>query len=55
MDEFYLEVLLMAIDGFFDELEIGNDNFGSDYRATLEDSVQVVVKKVESSALPPMK
>lgn len=50
LEEFSLEVLLMATDNFSEELKIGNGSFGSVYHATLDDGRHVAIKRAESTA-----
>lgn len=50
LEEFSLEVLLIATDNFSEELKIGNGSFGSVYHATLDDGRQVAIKRAETSA-----
>lgn len=50
LEEFSLQVLVMATDNFSEELKIGNGSFGSVYHATLDDGRHVAIKRAESSA-----
>lgn len=50
LEEFSLETLLKATNGFSEEHKIGTGSFGSVYAGTLEDGREVAIKRAEVSA-----
>ncbi|CAO2141380.1 unnamed protein product [Urochloa humidicola] len=50
VEQFTLEALHVATDGFSDDRRIGTGSFGSVYRGTLPDGREVAIKRAEDSA-----
>ncbi|KAF8025166.1 hypothetical protein BT93_F2109 [Corymbia citriodora subsp. variegata] len=49
LEEFPLQVLARATDGFAEEFKIGTGSFGSVYHASLDDGREVAIKRAETS------
>lgn len=50
LEEFSLEILLEATNNFSEDHKIGSGSFGAVYKATLDDGLQVAVKRAEISS-----